>query len=62
MAPFSLLCRTTVPCPFQNGKVCPPAPSEAGARRPRSSANYSDSSTNLLTKVGFFCLTQDPII
>jgi hypothetical protein len=29
--------------------VCPPATSEARARRPRSSANYSDSSTNLLT-------------
>jgi hypothetical protein len=27
--------------------VCPPATSETGARRPRSSANYSDSSTKL---------------
>jgi hypothetical protein len=29
--------------------LCPPATSEDGARRPRSSANYNDSSTNLLT-------------
>jgi hypothetical protein len=27
-------------CQFQNGMVCPPATSEAGARRPRSSSNY----------------------
>jgi hypothetical protein len=27
--------------------VCPPATSEAGARRPRSSANYIDSSSKL---------------
>jgi hypothetical protein len=32
---------------FKMVLVCPPATSEAGARRPRSSANYSDSSTKL---------------
>jgi hypothetical protein len=32
---------------FKNGMVCLPATSEAGARRPRSSANYSDSSSVL---------------
>jgi hypothetical protein len=34
-------------CQFLNGMVNPHATSEAGARRPRSSANYSDSSTKL---------------
>jgi hypothetical protein len=32
---------------FENGMACPPATYEAGARWPRSSANYSDSGTKL---------------
>jgi hypothetical protein len=35
-------------CQFKNGMVCPTATSEAGPRRPRSSANYSDSSTKIV--------------
>jgi hypothetical protein len=34
------------------GNVCPPATFEAGARRPRSSANYNDRASPLNVKRG----------
>jgi hypothetical protein len=45
---------------FKNCMVCPPATSEAGPRRPRSSAYYSDSSTKIVVTNLLTVLTSGP--